>query len=115
MTATNFDVVIDQPVIDVVITEYTEDVIVVTGPRGLKGDVGPGVDVYAEVLTGDGSTSLFQLEYRTLSDLSVQVFRNGLAEVVGIGFMVSSDAAQTFVSFTSAPLADDEVQVVYHV
>lgn len=111
----SFDVVIEQPIIGVEVVETPVGVIVVNGPQGPKGDPGPGADVWAETLVGDGEQVEFLLAYRTLSPFSVQVFRNGLAEITGIGFIVSSDGNSTTVTFSSAPLVDDEVQVVYHI
>mgnify|MGYP000317170715 CR=1 FL=1 len=111
----SFDVVIEQPVIGVEVVENPVGVIVVNGPQGPKGDPGPGVDVWAEEIAGDGVQTVFVLSHFTLSPFSVQVFRNGLAELTGIGFTVSNDGNSTTVTFSSAPLEDDEVQVVYHV
>ena len=71
--------------------------------------------MWAESLEGDGEQDVFVLSHLTLAPYSVQVFRNGLAEMPGIGFIVSSDGNSTTVTFSSAPLADDDVQVVYHV
>ena len=86
------------------------DMVLVQGPQG---PTGAEATIRVEVLAADGTTGEFQLEQRAASDLSVQVFRNGLAEIAGVGFTTSSDGDSTIVSFSSVPLADDEVQVVY--
>jgi hypothetical protein len=77
------------------------------------GDTGPSPEVRVQTLVGDGTELDFQLDVPASS--SVQVFRNGLAEMAGVGFTTRSEAGNTVVGFSSAPLADDEVQVVYHV
>lgn len=114
MTTMSFDVVIEQPVIGVSVEEVPVGAVVI-GSRGPKGDPGPGVDVWTETITGDGVQTVFTLSHLSISPLSVQVFRNGLAEVTGIGFFVSNDGNATVLTFSSAPLEDDEVQVLYHV
>lgn len=115
MTNLAFDVVIEQPVIGVEVVENQVGAIVVNGAQGPRGFPGPAPTLYRDVLTGDGFTSSFQLTHLSSSESSVQVFRNGLAEITGIGFIVSSDGNSTTVTFSSVPLADDEVQVVYHI
>lgn len=89
--------------------------VLIEGPRGADGPTGPAAEIRVQKLPADGTTGEFQLEVRAASDLSVQVFRNGLAEIAGVGFTTSSSVDNTVVSFSSVPLADDEVQVVYQV
>ncbi len=91
------------------------DAVLVQGPQGLTGPVGPAPEIRVQTLASDGTTEVFQLDTPAMSDLSVQVFRNGLAEIAGVGFTASSDGDDTVVSFSTVPLADDEVQVVYQV
>lgn len=91
------------------------DAVLVQGPQGLTGPVGPPVEVRVQTLESDGTTVDFQLDVPAASDSSVQVFRNGLAEIAGVGFTIASDDEDTVVSFSTVPLADDEVQVVYQV
>ena len=88
--------------------------VLVRGPQGLTGATGPAPEMRVQTLSGDGTTDVFQLDTPAASDASVQVFRNGLAEIAGVGFTITSDNEDTVVSFSAVPLADDEVQVVYH-
>lgn len=113
--ATSFDVTLEQPIVNVEIEQYEVGTVIIQGAQGVRGDPGPGVDVWAETIMGDGTRTVFTLTHFTLSPMSVQVFRNGLCEVYGIGFLVSSDGNGTILTFTSPPLPDDEVAVVYHV
>lgn len=88
-----------------------------TGPRGNPGPPGPpgppGSDLStAEVISEqyqDGVNVVFPLS--SVADLSqaVQVFRNGLLEIPGIGYQVTP----THVTFTTPPLDDDILTVVY--
>lgn len=91
------------------------DAVLIEGPQGPVGPAGPPMEVRVQTLEGDGITEDFQLDALAVSNLSVQVFRNGLAEIAGVGFTTSSDGDNTVVSFSTVPLADDEVQVVYQV
>jgi hypothetical protein len=77
------------------------------------GDTGPAPEIQGQTLVGDGTETDFQLDVPASS--SVQVFRNGLAEMAGVGFTTRSEAGNTVVGFSSAPLADDDVQVVYQI
>ena len=121
-----FDVVIEPDVIDVVVTPSVSggvlvggtavDVVVspVTVDTILVG--GPVINVLNQTLTGcDGIKTSFNLTKPPVNNASVQVFRNGLAEVPGVGFTVEYSGNATAVTFTSAPLADDVVVVSYHV
>lgn len=88
-----------------------------TGPRGPSGPAGPpgppGSDLATcEVLSDqyqDGANVVFPLS--SVADLSqaVQVFRNGLLEIPIIGYTVTP----THVTFTTPPLGDDVLTVVY--
>ena len=88
-----------------------------TGPRGNPGPPGPpgppGSDLAtSEVLSEqyqDGVNAVFPLS--AVADLSqaVQVFRNGLLEIPGIGYQVTP----THVTFTTPPLGDDVLTVIY--
>jgi hypothetical protein len=68
-----------------------------------------------QALVGNGTAVDFQLTVPAAVISSVQVFRNGLAEMAGVGFTTRSEAGNTVVGFSSAPLADDDVQVVYQI
>lgn len=91
------------------------DAVLIQGPQGLTGATGPAPEIRVQTLASDGTTEVFQLGTPAVSNSSVQVFRNGLAEMAGVGFTITSDNGETVVSFSAVPLADDEVQVVYHV
>lgn len=89
-------------------------VVTVLGPRGFDGPTGPPGPTYATVSEnvgpGDGVTTSFSLTY-TARPGSHQVFRNGLAEVPGVGFT----ATATSVTLSVAPLSSDAVFVSYQV
>lgn len=112
--------IVQSGVVSVELESPAADVVLVQGPRGPQGATGPpGPTTTAALLTqiiiGDGATGEFELDVRAASDASVQVFRNGLAEIAGVGFTTSSDSETTVVSFSTVPLVDDEVQVIYQV
>lgn len=106
--------IVQSGVVSVEIESPPTDVVVVQGPQGPPGDPG-SVAVLVQRIAGDGETWEFQLDVPTASTQSVQVFRNGLAEIAGVGFIASSDGGTTIVSFSTVPLVDDEVQVVYQI
>ena len=112
--------IVQSGVVSVEIQSPATDVVLVGGPQGPQGATGPpGSTVTAALITqalfGDGTTEDFELDVPASSDLSVQVFRNGLAEIAGVGFTTSSSGVTTVVSFSNVPLANDEVQVVYQI
>lgn len=86
-----------------------------TGATGATGAAGAAAEVQVQMLVGDGTETDFQLDTPAVANSSVQVFRNGLAEIAGVGFTTRSEAGNTVVGFSTAPRADDEVQVVYQV
>lgn len=88
------------------------------GPPGLKGDKGepgiPGLTYFAvsEVISPqlqNGVNTTFALREDVALDQSIQVFRNGLLEVAGQGYLVISGN----VIFTTPPLDTDVLLVVY--
>lgn len=100
------------------------------GPIGPRGDVGPRGETGATGATGargePGSSSItvcdvlpsqnqngtnvtFSLSQTANINHAVQVFRNGLMEIPGQGFLVTS----TSVTFTTPPLDSDVLTVVY--
>lgn len=112
--------IVQAGVVSVEIESPPTDVVLVQGPAGPQGATGPPGPtstpaLITQALFGDGTTENFQLDIPTSSTASVQVFRNGLAEIAGVGFTTSSDGGNTIVSFSTVPLVDDEVQVVYQI
>lgn len=89
-------------------------VVETTGPRGPEGPPGPpgaGLTV-AELLSDqyqDGVNDTFPLSVRADLSQAFQVFRNGLLEVQGHGYLVTP----THVTFTTPPLDSDVLSVVY--
>lgn len=86
----------------------------VRGPRGDIGPVGPTGATYrivAEEITGvqDGVNAVFTLSDTPAANQAVQVYRNGLLELPEIAFWVANDS----VTFTTPPLSDDVVVVIY--
>lgn len=92
-------------------------IIETMGPRGPKGDKGdrgaPGSDLLiSEVLSSDyqdGENVLFPLSNSADLSQAFQVFRNGLLEIPGHGYLVTP----THVTFTTPPLGDDVLTVIY--
>jgi len=81
-------------------------VVTVLGPRG------PGGSAVCEVVSQqlqNGVVSTFFLANTVDGSQAVQVFRNGLLEVPGVGFSVGLNS----VTFSSPPLNSDVVAVVY--
>lgn len=113
--------IVQSGVVSVEVDSPTTEVVLIEGPQGPEGPIGPlgptgpPAQVRVQTISGDGTTGEFQLDVPAASDSSVQVFRNGLAEMAGVGFTTSSDGGSTVVSFSTAPLANDEVQVVYQI
>ena len=111
-----FEVAIEQPVINVEVTEYEVGTVLVSGPQGIQGLPGKSAVPFTEVLTGcDGAKTVFLLAEVPFSFTSVQVFRNGLAEVAGIGFSLAYTGLGATATFSTAPLSDDVVVVTYQI
>lgn len=97
--------------------DYTPEVVVVEtmGPQGPPGDQGPPGLTYiatAEVLPAqlqNGVNTTFPLSDDADLTKTIQVFRNGLLEVLGQGYLVT----ETGVTFTTPPLDSDVVTVIY--
>ena len=100
-------------------TGSREVVVVETmGPRGLPGAKGepgtPGLTYIAvsEVIPAqyqNGVNVTFPLSDTADLSQAIQVFRNGLLEIFGVGYLVSP----THVTFTTPPLDSDVLTVVY--
>lgn len=92
-------------------------VIETMGPRGPKGDKGdpgrPGTSVQiSEVLSSeyqDGVNVTFPLSNNADLSQAFQVYRNGLMEMPGHGYLVTP----THVTFTTPPLGSDVLTVIY--
>jgi hypothetical protein len=113
-----FDLVVEDPTVDVQVTPIPEvDVVVeetvvaavlVAGPPGPPGAGQPVTDLLPQIMQ-DGRNTQFPLTNRAVSIESIQVFRNGLAEMPGIGFT----ATRQVITFTTAPLDTDVIAVSY--
>ena len=87
------------------------------GPRGPKGEPGPpgrpGTSVQiSEVLATeyqDGVNNIFPLSNSADLSQAFHVFRNGLREIQGHGYLVTP----THVTFTTPPLDSDVLTVIY--
>lgn len=76
----------------------------------IEGPQGPPVDFVSTTLAGtNGTQTVFTLPEQARFPSQIQVFRNGLREVLGIGFTATS----TTITFTTAPLSTDVVGVFY--
>ena len=111
----SFDVTVEEPVINVEVVEYEVGTILIEGPQGRQGDRGRDTALVSEIITGDGATTGFPLGRNPYANSSVQAFRNGLAEVPGVGFVVQASGGTTTILFSAAPLADDVVVVTYFI
>lgn len=95
------------------------------GPKGDQGDIGPqgepGVswntsNVISEVVDAslqDGVKVTFPLTYEAYAS-TVEVYRNGLMEFNGLGYVLTSSSTVTHITLTTAPLGDDVIAVRYH-
>lgn len=95
---------------------FTSEVVVVEtmGPRGQTGPVGPvgpGFNGVLEVINQeqDGVATTFTLSNSANLNQVFQVFRNGLLEVPGYSYSMTA----TSVTFTTPPLSNDVLTVVY--
>ena len=87
-------------------------VVETMGPQGPPGPPGPGTLSVAEVLAPefqDGVNDTFPLSNSADLSQAFQVFRNGLMEVQGHGYLVTP----THVTFTTPPLDSDVLTVIY--
>lgn len=95
----------------------TQDVVIVEtmGPRGPEGPAGPPGLTYiaiSEVLPAqlqNGVNATFALPDTADLTKAIQVFRNGLLEIPGQGYLVTEDS----VTFTNPPLDSDVIAVIY--
>lgn len=95
----------------------TQDVVIVEtmGPRGPEGPAGPPGLTYiaiSEVLPAqlqNGVNATFALSDTADLTKAIQVFRNGLLEIQGQGYLVTENS----VTFTTPPLDSDVLTVIY--
>lgn len=103
---------IASPTVDVTPDASGAQVIVVAtpGPRGLPGPAGDGTQVFNETPSGvkDGANAVFTLAH-TPQVGAVSVYRNGLREVLGVGYTV----AGSNITFSTPPLSSDVLTVDY--
>ena len=82
------------------------------GPQGATGPRGSGNETVSQVISGslqNGVTSTFTLSQAADIGQAVQLFRNGLLEIPGVGYTVT----QNSVTLTTPPLSTDVVAVIY--
>lgn len=108
--STDIEVVADS--VDVVADPNGPQVIVVAtpGPPGPPGPPGDGAPVFGEKPTGtqNGINVSFTLIHTPQAG-STSLYRNGLREVLGVGYSVSG----ADITFSTAPLSSDEITVDY--
>lgn len=82
----------------------------VPGPRGPTGPPGEGTRVFNETPTGtkDGVNTVFALAHTPQAGTTT-VYRNGLRERLGVGYVESA----ADLTFSTAPLSSDEIAVDY--
>jgi hypothetical protein len=121
------DVEVDSPQVNVDVEESVVAVVVVSGEPGLNGLPGPTGLTGAPGATGpagpignlvhevvpqqlqNGSNATFSLSNLLDTSKTVQVFRNGLLEVPGVGFSATSSS----ITFSTPPMVTDIVAVIY--
>ena len=103
VVADSFDVVADPNPPQVII-------VAVPGPPGPPGPAGDGTPILNEVPSGvqDGVNTVFVL-VNTPQPGSTALYRNGLRELLGIGYVVAGPT----ITFSTAPLSSDEITVDY--
>lgn len=100
--------VTDVPQVDVVVEENIVAAVLVAGPPGPPAAGDPVTDLLPQIMQ-DGINTQFPLTYEAISVESIQVFRNGLAEIRGVGFTATTSE----ITFTTAPLDSDVIAVHY--
>jgi hypothetical protein len=85
--------------------------LVVPGPPGSRGQPGTNVQVVGEVPTGvrDGRNDTFTTDYIFISGSTV-VYRNGLREYLGLGYIESGSRV---ILFSEPPAGDDDIRIDY--
>lgn len=106
------DVEVQAPIVSVEIPgDPTIVIAALPGPPGPRGPGGTGSQIVGETPTGvkNGTNTVFTVAqpYQTGS---VAVHRNGLREHLSIGY---SETTTTQITFTTAPMSDDDILVDY--
>jgi hypothetical protein len=87
-------------------------VVIIAGPQGIAGPAGQGEPVTQIInKTLQTGATVFALTAPARATNAIQVFRNGLAEIAGVGFT----ATTTAITFTTAPLSGDDIVVRYEI
>jgi hypothetical protein len=85
-------------------------IVAVEGEQGPPGPPGDAEPIFNETPSGvqDGSNTVFTLAEGPQAN-STTVYRNGLREYLGVGYTETESG----ITFTTAPLPDDEITVDY--
>lgn len=114
--------------VEIVLAETNVDLTVVDSTMGLQvgsaavvtavlvggpaGPPGSGIIIRTDVVPATTSSS-YTLSQAAASPGSVQVSRNGLIEVPGVGFTVVTSSGSTVITLTTAPLLTDVLVMTY--
>lgn len=105
-------VVIDDPALTVeVATGEPVAVVMVAGPQGPPGRNAEFHNAVLPAEEQDGVNTVFTLSPVARIPSQIQVFRNGLLEVPGVGFTATAST----LTFSTAPLDSDVVAVIYEI
>jgi hypothetical protein len=120
-SALEVEIVLDEINVDLTVVESTIDLQVGSEPTvtavligGPAGPPGAALVLRTDVVPA-GTSSSYTLSQVAAGTNSVQVSRNGLAEVPGVGFTVVTSGGSTVVTLTTAPLLTDVIVVTYDV
>jgi hypothetical protein len=120
-SALEVEIVLDEINVDLAVVDSTIDLQVGSAPvvtavlvGGPAGPPGAALILRTDVVTATTSSS-YTLSQVAAGTNSVQVSRNGLAEVPGVGFTVVTSGGSTVVTLTTAPLLTDVIVVTYDV
>jgi len=118
------DIVLAETTVDLTVVDSTMGLqvgsaavvtaVLVGGPAGATGPAGSGIIIRTDVVPATTSSS-YTLSRLAANVGSVQVSRNGLIEVPGVGFTVVNSGGSTVVTLTTAPLLSDVLVVTYDV
>lgn len=121
-SALEVEVVLDEINVDLTVVDSTIGLqvgsapavtaVLISGPAGPTGPAGAGLIIRTDVVPATTGSS-YTLSRAAASPGSVQVSRNGLIEVPGVGFTVVNSGGFTIVTLTTAPLLTDVLVVTY--